>query len=135
MKKKQEKKRKKKKEKKKEKENERNEEGEKKKVEKKDGEKGKKEKRERKEKRKRLKDQVQNGGGALMDFGCYGANLMTSLMKGEQPVSVTAVTQHFKPGIYPKVEDDATIVVTYRAAQCIIKASENRPIARKDMVG
>jgi predicted dehydrogenase len=80
-----------------------------------------------------LTDPVQNGGGALMDFGCYGANLMTYLMKGQQPVSVTAVTQHFKPDIYPKVEDEATIIVSYPAAQCIIQASWNWPFGRKDM--
>jgi predicted dehydrogenase len=80
-----------------------------------------------------LTDPVQNGGGALMDFGCYGANLMTYLMKGQEPVSVTAVTQHFKPDIYPKVEDEATIVVTYPGAQCIIQASWNWPFGRKDM--
>ncbi len=80
-----------------------------------------------------LTDPVQNGGGALVDFGCYGANLMTYLMKGEQPLSVTAVTQHFKPAIYPKVEDEATIVVTYPTAQCIIQASWNWPFSRKDM--
>lgn len=80
-----------------------------------------------------LTDPVQNGGGALVDFGCYGANLMTYLMKGEKPVSVTAVTQHFKPAIYPKVEDEATIIVTYPAAQCIIQASWNWPFSRKDM--
>ena len=33
-----------------------------------------------------LTDPVQNGGGALIDFGCYGANLMTYLMKGEKPM-------------------------------------------------
>ncbi len=80
-----------------------------------------------------LTDPVQNGGGALMDFGCYGANLMTYLMKGQQPISVTAVTQHFKPGEYPKVDDEATIVVTYPSAQCIIQASWNWPFGRKDM--
>lgn len=80
-----------------------------------------------------LTDPVQNGGGALIDFGCYGANLMTYLMKGEKPVSVTAVTQHFKPAIYPKVEDEATIIVTYPMAQCIIQASWNWPFSRKDM--
>ena len=58
---------------------------------------------------------------------------MTYLMKGEQPVSVTAVTQHFKPEIYPKVDDEATIIVTYPKAQCIIQASWNWPFGRKDM--
>jgi len=80
-----------------------------------------------------LTDPVQNGGGALIDFGCYGANLMTYLMRGEQPVSVTAVTQQFKPAIYPKVDDEATIIVTYASAQCIIQASWNWPFGRKDM--
>jgi predicted dehydrogenase len=80
-----------------------------------------------------LTDPVQNGGGALIDFGCYGANLMTYLMKGEEPVSVMAVTQQLKPHIYPKVDDEATIVVTYPSAQCIIQASWNWPFGRKDM--
>jgi predicted dehydrogenase len=80
-----------------------------------------------------LTDPVQNGGGALTDFGCYGANLMTYLMKGEVPVSVTAVTRHFKPEIYPNVDDEATIIVSYKNAQCIIQASWNWPFGRKDM--
>lgn len=80
-----------------------------------------------------LTDPIQNGGGALIDFGCYGANLMTYLMKGQQPVSVTAVTQQFKPAIYPKVDDEATIIVSYPTAQCIIQASWNWPFGRKDM--
>ncbi len=80
-----------------------------------------------------LTDPVENGGGALIDFGCYGANLMTYLMNGEQPVSVTAVTQQFKPDIYPRVDDEATIVVTYPSAQCIIQGSWNWPFGRKDM--
>ncbi len=80
-----------------------------------------------------LTDPIQNGGGALIDFGCYGANLMTYLMRGEKPSSVTAVTQQFKPAIYPKVDDEATIIVGYPSAQCIIQASWNWPFGRKDM--
>jgi predicted dehydrogenase len=80
-----------------------------------------------------LTDPVQNGGGALIDFGCYGANLMTYLMQGQKPVSVIAVTRHFKPDIYPKVDDEATIIVSYPKAQCIIQASWNWPFGRKDM--
>src|ERR1700685_3203543 len=30
-----------------------------------------------------LRDPKQNGAGALFDFGCYGPNLMTSMMDGE----------------------------------------------------
>ena len=80
-----------------------------------------------------LIDPIQNGGGALIDFGCYGANLMTYLMKGQEPISVTAVTRQFKPDVYPKVDDEATIIVQYPTAQCIIQASWNWPFSRKDM--
>ncbi len=80
-----------------------------------------------------LTDPALNGAGALTDFGCYGANLATWFMKGEKPISVTAVTQHIKPEIYPKVEDEATIILTYKKAQVIIEASWNWPYGRKDM--
>jgi predicted dehydrogenase len=80
-----------------------------------------------------LTDPVKNGGGALIDFGCYGADLITWLMKGAAPTSVSAVTQQLKPHIYPKVDDEATILVTYPDAQGIIQASWNWPISRKDM--
>jgi predicted dehydrogenase len=80
-----------------------------------------------------LTDPELNGGGAIIDFGCYGANLMTWLMNGEKPLSVTAITQQFQPGDYPKVDDEATIVLTYPSSQAIIQASWNWPIARKDM--
>ena len=80
-----------------------------------------------------LTDPTLNGGGALMDFGCYGADLMTWLMNGRRPVSVFAVTQQLKPDVYPKVEDEATIVLTYPNAQGIIQASWNWPYDRKDM--
>ena len=80
-----------------------------------------------------LTDPVLNGGGALMDFGCYGADLMTWLMQGQRPTSVFAVTQQIKPEVYPKVEDEATIVLTYPRAQAIIQASWNWPFNRKDM--
>jgi predicted dehydrogenase len=80
-----------------------------------------------------LTDPVLNGGGALMDFGCYGADLITWLMDGERPTSVTAVTQQIKPDVYPKVDDEATIVLTYPRAQGIIQASWNWPYNRKDL--
>jgi predicted dehydrogenase len=80
-----------------------------------------------------LTDPEKNGAGALFDFGCYGANLMTWLMDDARPVSVTAVTQRIKPEIYPKVDDEATIVLEYPGAQAIIQASWNWPFDRKDM--
>jgi predicted dehydrogenase len=80
-----------------------------------------------------LTDPVQNGGGALPDFGCYGADLMTWLMHGERPLSVLASALHIKPDVYPKVEDDVTILLTYPKAQGVIQASWNWPYARKDL--
>jgi glucose-fructose oxidoreductase len=80
-----------------------------------------------------LTDPQQNGAGALYDFGCYGADLMTWLMKGEAPVSVTAVVQHDKPAIYPNVDDDATVILSYPHAQAVLQPSWNWPFSRKDM--
>lgn len=80
-----------------------------------------------------LTDPVKNGAGALVDFGCYGANLMTWLMKGERPVSVTAVTHQNKPDIYQRVDDEASIILQYPQAQCVIQGSWNWSFARKDM--
>ena len=80
-----------------------------------------------------LTDPKLNGAGALFDFGCYGADLMTWLMDGRRPDSVTAVTQQLKPDIYPRVDDEATIILTYPRAQAIVQASWNWPFSRKDM--
>ncbi|MGC1226008.1 MAG: Gfo/Idh/MocA family oxidoreductase [Candidatus Sulfotelmatobacter sp.] len=80
-----------------------------------------------------LTDPKLDGGGALYDFGCYGADLMTWLMDGQRPETVTAVTQHIKPEIYPHVDDEATIILTYPKAQAILQASWNWPFDRKDM--
>ncbi|WP_268225064.1 Gfo/Idh/MocA family protein [Sinomicrobium oceani] len=79
-----------------------------------------------------LTDPEKNGGGALIDFGCYGANLMTWLMNGERPVAVTAVTRQVKPAVYPDVDDDATILLEYKnGATGIIEASWNWPYGIK----
>ncbi len=80
-----------------------------------------------------LTDPVQNGAGALFDFGCYGADLMTVLMHGQTPISVTAVTQTDKPATYPHVDDDATIILRYPNAQAVLMPSWNWPFSRKDM--
>ncbi len=80
-----------------------------------------------------LTDPVLNGAGALNDFGCYGADLMTWLMHGIRPIAVTAVTRHYKPDVYPKVDDDATIIVEYPKATGLIEASWNWPFSIKDL--
>jgi len=74
-----------------------------------------------------------NGAGALNDFGCYGADLMTWLMKGRKPIAVTAVTRHYKPAIYPLVDDDATVLIEYPEALGQIEASWNWPFGIKDL--
>ncbi|MGB7134830.1 MAG: Gfo/Idh/MocA family oxidoreductase, partial [Acidobacteriaceae bacterium] len=79
-----------------------------------------------------LTDPAQNGAGALYDFGCYGADLMTWFMHGEAPLSVTAVAQTDKPQIYPRVDDDATIILRYPRAQAVLMPSWNWPFSRKD---
>ena len=79
-----------------------------------------------------LTDPVKNGAGALFDFGCYGANLMTWLMDNQPPLAVTALTRTDKPAIYARVDDEATILVQYPKAQGVIEASWNWPFSRKD---
>ena len=80
-----------------------------------------------------LTDPVLNGGGAITDFGCYGANLITWLLQGEQPKKITAITHQIKPETYPKVDDEANILIEYENTQGIIQASWNWPFSRKDM--
>jgi len=79
-----------------------------------------------------LTDPVLNGAGALNDFGCYGADQMTWMMHGERPIAVTAIARHYKPAVYPKVEDDATIIVEYKGATGEIEGSWNWPFSIKD---
>ena len=80
-----------------------------------------------------LTDPKLNGAGALYDFGCYGADLMTWLMNGQPPVAVTAVTQHLQPAIYPKVDDEANVILAYSHAVAILEGSWNWPMNIKDM--
>ncbi len=80
-----------------------------------------------------LTDPRQDGAGALFDFGCYGADLMTVMMGGKAPLTVTAVTQTNKPEIYPHVDDDATVILRYPGAQAVLMPSWDWSFARKDM--
>src|SRR5690606_14469361 len=80
-----------------------------------------------------LTDKSKNGAGALVDFGCYGANLSSWLMDGQKPISVTAVIHQNKPEIYQNVDDESTIILQYPNAQCVIQGSWNWTFARKDM--
>ena len=80
-----------------------------------------------------LTDPVENGGGAVIDFGCYGVNLATWLLGGQKPKSVYAVLQHNKPQVYPKVDDDATILLEYDGCTVQVMGSWCWPMNRKDM--
>jgi len=77
-----------------------------------------------------LTDPKLNGGGALFDFGCYGADLATWFLNNQKPLSVTAITRQTKPDIYPKVDDDATVIINYPKAQVIIMASWSWPYGK-----
>src|ERR1044072_4903736 len=57
---------------------------------------------------------------------------MTWMMDNQRPLAVTAFAHTDKPEIYPKVDDEATILVQYPKAQGIIQASWNWPFSRKD---
>jgi len=72
-----------------------------------------------------LYDPLKNGGGAIMDFGCYGAELAMWL-KG-RPSRVSAVTQKLKVAQHNPVDDDATIILDYPDGQAIIEASWDWP--------
>ncbi len=76
-----------------------------------------------------LADPVQNGGGALMDFGCYMV-LWSLQMKG-MPESVYATAQHMKPETFPKVEDNAVIILNYKDGVAILEASWDLPPAQR----
>jgi predicted dehydrogenase len=80
-----------------------------------------------------LTDPARNGAGALFDFGCYGADLVTVMMHGAPPLSVTAVSQTDKPAIYPHVEDDSTVILRYPKAQAVLMPSWDWSFSRKDM--
>ena len=80
-----------------------------------------------------LTDPAENGAGALYDFGCYGADLMTWLMHGEAPLSVTAVSQTDKPDEYPRVDDDATIILRYPKTEAVLMPSWNWTFNRLDI--
>lgn len=80
-----------------------------------------------------LTDPVKNGGGAIIDFGCYGANISNWFLNGERPLKVIAVTQQLQKENNPKVDDESTIILLYKNAKTTIQGSWNWPIGRKDM--
>jgi predicted dehydrogenase len=78
-----------------------------------------------------LTDPVRNGAGALMDFGCY--NALWSLWYLGKPDTVYAETNHLRPAVFPKVEDNAVLVLGYRNAVGIFEASWDLPRGFQDL--
>ena len=72
-----------------------------------------------------LADPVQNGGGALMDFGCY--QVLSALSIKGKPRSVYATALQMKPETFPKVEDHAVIILNYADGVAILEASWDLP--------
>src|SRR4029077_13530282 len=77
----------------------------------------------------RLYDPKKNGGGAIMDFGCYGAEL--SLWLKGRPTRVFATTSKLKTEQHNEVDDDATIVLEYPDATAILQASWDWPYTKE----
>jgi predicted dehydrogenase len=75
-----------------------------------------------------LYDPEKNGGGALIDFGCYGAEWALWL-KG-RPSRVYAYTLALKTDQHNKVDDDATILLEYPDAVAVLQASWDWPYNR-----
>jgi predicted dehydrogenase len=72
-----------------------------------------------------LYDPVKNGGGSIMDFGCYGAEWALWL-KG-RPTRVYATAHKLKSEQHNQVEDDATMVLEYPDATVIVEPSWDWP--------
>ncbi len=78
-----------------------------------------------------LTDPVRNGAGALMDFGCY--NALWSLWYMGVPQTVYARADHLQPEKFPKVEDNATIVLGYPNGDGIFEGSWDLPRSFQDL--
>lgn len=78
-----------------------------------------------------LTDPVQNGAGALMDFGCY--NALWSLWYLGRPETVYAHVNHLRPDVFPKVEDNADLMLTYKNGVGMFEGSWDLPRSYQDL--
>ncbi len=78
-----------------------------------------------------LTDPVQNGAGALMDFGCY--NALWSLWYLGRPETVYASVNHLRPERFPKVEDNADLILSYKNGVGIFEGSWDLPRGFQDL--
>ena len=72
-----------------------------------------------------LTDPEANGAGALVDFGIYGAT-WAAWLKGV-PSHVSAVVHSLQPDRFPKVEDNAVMLLSYPDAVAILEGSWDLP--------
>ncbi len=72
-----------------------------------------------------LYDPVKNGGGAIMDFGCYGAEW--AIWLEGRPPRVYATAHALKSEQHNQVDDDATMVLEYPDATVIVEPSWDWP--------
>jgi predicted dehydrogenase len=78
-----------------------------------------------------LTDPVQNGAGALMDFGCY--NALWSLWYLGRPETVYATVNHLRPERFPKVEDNADLILSYKSGVGLFEGSWDLPRGFQDL--
>lgn len=72
-----------------------------------------------------LTDPERNGAGALVDFGIY--NAVWAVWHLGLPQSVTATVHQLQPDRFPKVDDNAVLVLSYPNAVGVFEASWNLP--------
>lgn len=78
-----------------------------------------------------LTDPVQNGAGSLMDFGCY--NALWGLWYLGRPKSVYAQVNQLRPDEFPKVEDNATLILSYQEGVGLFEGSWDLPRSFQDL--
>lgn len=78
-----------------------------------------------------LTDPVQNGAGALMDFGCY--NALWSLWYMGRPETVYAHANHIRPDVFPRVEDNSDMILGYKNSVGIFEGSWDLPKSYQDL--
>ena len=79
-----------------------------------------------------LTDPVKNGAGALFDFGCYGANLMTWLMDNQRPQKSPPWPRPRSRKSTPAWTTRPPFAWSIPRRRAIIQASWNWPFSRKD---
>lgn len=78
-----------------------------------------------------LTDPLKNGAGALMDFECY--NALWSLWYLGRPDTVYAHANQLRPETFPKVEDNSTMVLSYKKGVGVFEGSWDLPRGFQDL--